>query len=89
MLRYHASHPDAFDHTPSPQELPGGTKKKIEYRVHVRGTLHSYLMDADVLLLRLDHPDPLFPHFVHDTEDIYHVKFPDSLKDPVNGDHCS
>ena len=53
------------------------------------GTLRSYLMDTDVLLLRLDHPNPLFPHFVHDTEDIYHVKFPDSLKDPVNGDHCS
>ena len=47
------------------------------------------LVDADVLLLRLDHPDPLFPHFVHDTEDVYHIKFPDSLKDPVNGDHCS
>ena len=54
-------------------------KKKIECRVHVRGTLRSYLMDADVLLLRLDHPDPLFPHFVHDTEDVYHIKFPDSL----------
>ena len=79
MLHCHASHPDAFDHTPSPQELSGGKKKKIEYRVYVRGTLHSYLMDADVLLLRLDHPDPLFPHFVHDTEDVYHINFPDSF----------
>ena len=43
------------------------------------GTLRSYLMDTDVLLLRLDHPNPLFPHFIHDPEDIHHVKFPDSL----------
>ena len=28
MLRCHASHPDAFDHTPSPLALPRGTEKK-------------------------------------------------------------
>ncbi len=37
-------------------------------------------MDADVLLLRLDHPDSLFSHLEDDAEDVHHVGLPDSLQ---------
>ena len=37
------------------------------------------LVDADVLLLRLHHPHPLFPHLVHDPEYVDHVELPDPL----------
>ena len=46
-------------------------------------------MNADVLLLRLNHPHSLLPHLVHDSEDIHHVVLPDALEDPVDGDHGS
>ncbi len=36
-------------------------------------------MDADVLLLRLDHPDSLFSHLEDDAEDVHHVGLPDAL----------
>ncbi len=36
-------------------------------------------MDADVLLLRLDHPDSFFSHLEDDAEDVHHVGLPDAL----------
>ena len=46
-----------------------------------------YLMYADILLLSLNHPNPLFPHLEDNSKYIHHVVFPDALKDPVNGNH--
>ena len=46
-----------------------------------------YLMYADVLLLCLNHPDPLLPHLEDNSKYIHHIVFPDALKDPVNGNH--
>ena len=39
------------------------------------------LMDADVLLLRLHHPDSLLPHLVDDPEDVHRVRVGDLLND--------
>jgi hypothetical protein len=39
----------------------------------------THLMDADVLLLRLDHPDSLFSHLEDDAEDVHHVGLPNAL----------
>ena len=44
-------------------------------------------MYADVLLLSLNHPDPLLPHLEDNSKYIHHIVFPDALKDPVNGNH--
>ena len=46
-------------------------------------------MNADVLLLGLNHPHSLLPHLVDDAKDVDHVVLPDSLQDPVDGDHGS
>ena len=46
-------------------------------------------MDADVLLFSLNHPNSLLPHLVHDPEDVDHVVLPDSLQNPVDGNHSS
>ena len=37
------------------------------------------LVDADVLLLRLDHPDSLLSHLVDDPEDVHAVVLTDQL----------
>lgn len=38
------------------------------------------LMDADILLLRLNHPDPLFPHRPDDPEDINVLRYENLLQ---------
>ena len=38
------------------------------------------LVDADVLLLRLNHPHPLLPHLVHDAVHVNNIVFPDTLQ---------
>lgn len=43
-------------------------------------------MDADVLLLRLYHPDPLLPHRPDDTEDVDVLGHENLLQYPVEGD---
>ena len=53
------------------------------------GAAATHLMDADVLLFSLDHPHSLLPHLVDDTEYVHHVVLPDSLKNPVDGNHGS
>ena len=48
---------------------------------------YVYLMYANILLLSLNHPNPLFPHLEDNSKYIHHIVFPDALKDPVNGNH--
>ena len=95
-LHYHAFHPDVFDHTPSPQELPEGTGNKewlgsidLQKGLVKPALWATHLMDADVLLFSLNHPNSLLPHLVHDPEDVDHVVLPDSLQNPVDGNHGS
>ena len=38
------------------------------------------LVNADVLLLRLNHPHPLLPHLVHDAVHVNNIVFPDTLQ---------
>lgn len=43
-------------------------------------------MDADVLLLRLDHPDSLLPHRPDDSEDVNVLRYENLLQYSVKGD---
>ena len=43
------------------------------------------LVNANVLLFSLDHPDALLPHLVDDPEDVDDIVFADPLQDPVQG----
>jgi len=47
------------------------------------------LMDADVLLLSLNHPDAFAPHLVDDAEDVDDVGVNDLLDEPVQRDESA
>ena len=43
------------------------------------------LVNANVLLFSLDHPDTFLAHLVDDAENVDYVVLSDSLQDPVQG----
>lgn len=48
------------------------------------------LVNADVLLFRLDHPDPLFAHAPDDTENVDRVRpVVERLQNPIQGDESA
>ena len=49
----------------------------------------GYLMYANILLFSLYHPNPLFPHLEDNSKYIHHIVLPDTLQDPVNGNHSA
>ena len=70
--------------------LPSSTvSRHWGYRVSAERPFVPHLVDADVLLLSLDHPHPLLPHLVDDPEDVDHVVLPDALQDSVQSNHRS
>ena len=51
--------------------------------MHMQREQRVNLVDANVLLFSLDHPDTLLAHLVNDAEDVDDVVFADPLQDPV------
>lgn len=47
------------------------------------------LVYTNVLLLRLNHPDPLLAHLVHNTKYVYHIGVVYALQDAVQGDQSA
>lgn len=47
------------------------------------------LMNANILLFSLNHPNSFFPHFINDSEDVNYIILPYALKDSVQCDECS
>ena len=62
----------------------------LEGRLCTRNVIESCdydrnLVDADVLLLGLDHPHTFLAHLVDDPKNVDHVVLSDALQDPVQG----
>ena len=51
--------------------------------MHMQREQRVNLVDANILLLSLDHPDTLLTHLVDDPEDVDNVVFANPLQDPV------
>ena len=74
---------------PSPPAPSTSTEKSSLKRVlawmQIFSNLIQNLVNANVLLFSLDHPNTLLSHLVDDPEDVDDVVFADPLQDPVQG----
>ena len=48
-----------------------------------RGECDRNLVDADILLFGLDHPDTLLPHLVDNAKNVDYIVLSDALQDPI------